>query len=318
MDRLYAQIRRDFGVVAEALSLHAPVPELLAGSWCVLREVLVVGRVPRVRKEVVAASVSRANDCPFCVEAHSIMLGAAGEGRVARALRKGAPSVGKPELDRYAAWAEATRRPGDPALRDPPFAPPDAPEVLGTAVGFHYINRMTTVFADESPLPRSSRGVLRGPTLWASSRALAPKLRAAPASGASFRFLPADELPRELAWSVPNPVVSGALARWWGGVRRSAERHVPERVSAWSREWLGSWGGGDPPLGCDWLEEATAPCGRERPAARLVLLAALAPHRITEERVAAFRKGRRSDAELVSTVAWGSALAALRISEWLT
>ncbi|NBE53877.1 alkylhydroperoxidase, partial [Streptomyces sp. YC537] len=44
--RVYAQLERDFGVLAPPVALHSPAPPVLAAAWTLLREVLLVeGRV---------------------------------------------------------------------------------------------------------------------------------------------------------------------------------------------------------------------------------------------------------------------------------
>ena len=72
--KVLAQVRREFGAEVEPFTLHLPVPELLAGVWMACRETLLAGSGRRDAKEVVAASVSALNCCPFCVDAHSIMV----------------------------------------------------------------------------------------------------------------------------------------------------------------------------------------------------------------------------------------------------
>src|SRR5260370_42692226 len=69
--QVYAQIRRDFGIVSDPFKLHAPVPELLAGMWAIVRETTLVGHVPWMLKEAVAATVSQTNACPYCVDIHA-------------------------------------------------------------------------------------------------------------------------------------------------------------------------------------------------------------------------------------------------------
>src|SRR3972149_3042849 len=76
---VYVQVKRDFGRIAEPFLMHSPLPQLLAGAWMVCRETELVGNVPREVKEAVAAAVSQLNQCPYCVDAHTIMLDAAGE-----------------------------------------------------------------------------------------------------------------------------------------------------------------------------------------------------------------------------------------------
>ena len=70
----YHQIKRDFGALVEPFTLHAPAPRLLAGIWMATRETELVGIVRREIKEAVAATVSRLNQCPYCVDAHTTML----------------------------------------------------------------------------------------------------------------------------------------------------------------------------------------------------------------------------------------------------
>jgi len=68
---VYRQVARDFGMLAPPVSLHAPSPLVLAAAWVLLRETLVArSSVPRALKESVAADVSRANACPYCVDIH--------------------------------------------------------------------------------------------------------------------------------------------------------------------------------------------------------------------------------------------------------
>jgi hypothetical protein len=71
----------------------------------------------------------------------------------------------------------------------------------------------------------------------------------------------------------------------------------PEEKSLVRAE-LARWDGGHPPLSPDGF-----PSRRERPGARLVLLAALAPYRITDEDVAAWRRPEHTDHCLVHLVA---------------
>src|SRR5262245_12946241 len=75
---IYGQIRRDFGLVGDIFKMHSPSPSLLAAFWAALRETQLVGSLPRDVKEAVAVAVSKVNLCPFCIDAHSAMLIAAG------------------------------------------------------------------------------------------------------------------------------------------------------------------------------------------------------------------------------------------------
>ncbi|WP_274652744.1 carboxymuconolactone decarboxylase family protein [Paenibacillus humicola] len=86
---MYKQIRRDFGFVADIFIMHSFSPALLAGLWAALRETELVGSVPRVMKEAVAASVAKANQCSFCVDVHTTMIAAAGDKEAAKKIFEG-------------------------------------------------------------------------------------------------------------------------------------------------------------------------------------------------------------------------------------
>src|SRR5262245_39699252 len=166
---VYAQMRADFGRVAEPLAVHSPAPGLLAGAWGVTRETLLAGRVPRGVKESIASTVSAVNRCPYCLDVHTTMARAAGYQEAARAVEgfsARAPSAGAgagppdrplasldhvadPRLAALLRWAAATRSPDAEILRAPPFAAVEAPELVGVAVGFHYLNRIVSAALPE-------------------------------------------------------------------------------------------------------------------------------------------------------------------------
>src|SRR5580704_3508928 len=73
--RVYDQVEPEFGVLAPSLALLSPSPRVLAASWVMLRETMLVGHtVDRAAKEAVATAVSLGNACPWCVAVHSTML----------------------------------------------------------------------------------------------------------------------------------------------------------------------------------------------------------------------------------------------------
>src|SRR5262249_2613024 len=139
---VYAQMRADFGRVAEPLAVHSPAPALLAGAWGVTRETLLAGRVPRGVKESIASTVSAVNRCPCGVGVHTRMARGAGAGGGARAVEGLGAGAGAGAGARQAAvldpaadpglaallrWAAATRSADAEVLRAPPFSAGEAP-----------------------------------------------------------------------------------------------------------------------------------------------------------------------------------------------
>ncbi len=112
-------------------------------------------RVGRATKEAVAAAVSAINTCPYCVDVHTTMLHALGDTAPAAAIASGG-DVADPNLGAVVGWARANRQPDAPIHRQRPFPDEHAPELIGVALGYHYINRMVNIFAAASPFPATA------------------------------------------------------------------------------------------------------------------------------------------------------------------
>ncbi len=314
---IYAQIRRDFGLVAAPFRAQAPVPEILAAAWSVLREAVLGGVVARRVKETVAAVVSQTNRCRYCVDVHTSLLHAASGREAAWALRRGAPEeIDDSALRAAAEWAGASRTPGAAVLAAPPFGAAEAPEMIATAAAFHYVNRLATIFLRDTPFPLRARP-FAAPSVLATSHFFAPQVRQTLTPGASLGWLAPADLPADLSWARPRPEIAAGFASLAAATETAAGGLLGEGAAA-VRERIAAWRGEDPPLAGGWVEDATAGLPAEhRAAANLALLVALAPYRVGPAEVAAFRAGRSSDRALVTVVAWASFTAARRITTWL-
>ncbi|KAB8183654.1 carboxymuconolactone decarboxylase family protein [Microbispora catharanthi] len=305
--QVYAQIASDFGMARMPLFLTlSPAPEVLAPTWAMLRESLLAGQAPRAAKEVVATGVSLANKCPFCVDAHTVLLHATGEHELAETVARG-EKPSDPEHARLFAWATGTATSG----QAPPCPPGHAAELIGTALAFHFINRMVSSLLTDDLLPaglqrsRLVRG-LGGRALARTVRRRLPQGEALPL----LRGLPSGPVPAWAAGTPAGTAFAALLAAAGEGVHLlgdTAREAVVEAVADWDGEHpaLSGWPSG--PLA------DVAPA--QRPAARLALLAALAPYRVTDADVAAWREagGGRSDADLVRLLAFGAITAVRRI-----
>lgn len=299
---VYAQVERDFGMLAPPTALHSPAPGPLAASWAMLRETLLAdGLVDRATKEVVAATVSRDNECPYCVAVH----GATVEGL-----------LGTGELDEQqqaiADWTHAASRAETARGADVPVA--WLPELIGVAVTFQYLNRMVHIFLGESPLPPNVPNVMRGRAM----RFLGGFMRASAgrphAPGAALALLPDAEPPADLAWATGSPTISGAMARAAAMIDSVA---VPATVRELVSAEVDGWRGDGKGLSRAWVDAAVAGLSpHDRPAGRLALLTALAPYQIDDAIVAAFRERNPSDEELIDVTSWASMIAARRAGAW--
>ncbi|GGS32303.1 MULTISPECIES: carboxymuconolactone decarboxylase family protein [Actinokineospora] len=286
---VHRQVETDFGLLAP-IALHTSAPAALAASWLMLRESLVAaGLVARSTKEAVAVGVSDRNRCPYCVEVHSATLAALTDVRS--------------ELDPVAEWARTGG--GETA----PFTCDEAPEHIGTAVAFHYLNRMASVFLTDSPLPPGlpdgARQVL--------GRAMRPHAGQAHRPGRALEFLPAAEPAADLGWAASNPVLSDAFARAYQAIDSLAVRMVPADVRAVVTDALDAWDGTPVGLSRAWAYDQAAALPHESFAAGvLALLTAKAPYQVDDTIVNDFRRGR-PDAELVALTAWAALAAARRL-----
>lgn len=315
--RVYDAIDHDFFLVPP-LVVHSPSPVLLAGVWALFREAVLCGEAPRSWKEATAAAVARANRCPFCIEAHTMFLHGLGAHAEARWLAaEGEPPPPGSELAAVARWASAVRSPEAPVLRDPPFGAPWAPELIATAVAFQYVTTIATVFLDSTPIPRGFRW-MSGTVRRVGGAVLSVRLDRRLPAGRSLELLPEARLPPDLSWAASDPSVAGALARLAAAVEDAGARSLPPAVRALVADAVDGWHGEGAPLGSAWIDRALgrAPdlAEDDRGPARLALLAALAPERITPEDL---RSGSATDAGALEAVAWSAFTIARRVGTWL-
>jgi len=90
-----------------------------------------------------------------------------------------------------------------------------APEIIGTALAFHYINRTVDVFLEKSPMELpSTLAWAKGPLTKVAASTFAKRLvHVSARPGVSLRLLPEAPLPSDFAWAESNPFLAGAYAR---------------------------------------------------------------------------------------------------------
>ncbi len=313
---LYQQMKADF-MVGPVMTLQSPLPEVMAGAWSILRETLLAGRVDRAIKEAVAAAVSKKNQCHFCVDAHTLMLRAIGKHDVADAILRGDyDSIHDGQLRSLFQWATADQITDPNQLSFSAFGRRDAPELIGTAVVFHYVNRMVDVFLGQAvlPLPGAPNGVTR--RLYAAT--MDKKIVRPLEQGNSLKFVPQSELPHDLSWASGNSAMAAAFAGFATVVEEVGKTVLPEEVRVLIREYVQAWNGEVMGISPRWVEDAVVHMKRaHRSAARLTLLTALAPYQVDSCAVEEFRSQYSDDAQLIAATAWASFTAARRAGVWL-
>jgi hypothetical protein len=315
--RVYDLVEQEFGVLAPSLVLHSPAPRVLAASWVMLREtVLVTGQVERVAKEAVATTVSLGNTCPWCVTVHSTMLSGLAEGLVLS--DKPAEPIADPRLRAVTTWARECRAEEGARAHVPACPAGEAPELIGTTVLFHYYNRMVNVFLTEFPLPPGAPKMVLGPVMRILGRRMRPAAERSYQPATSLELLPAAPPPRDLAWAAGAPVVQDAFARGCAAVDAGGARSVPPPVRDLVMTELENWHGERRGPSRAWVEGAVSVLPMaDRPAGRLALLTAFASYQVGRSDIQQFRAGRPEDTALIELTAWASLAAARRVGAWI-
>lgn len=304
---VYSQIEADFGMLAPPAALHSPSPRVLAAAWLMLRESLVAGAVDRPAKEAVAAAVSLANTCPYCVEVHGATLaGMSGDPSATTDLS----TIHDDRIRGIALWAKAGATRAGAAGQDWPFPAAEAAELIGVAVTFQYLNRMVNVFLGDSPLPAGAPAGASRVLGWMMGRDAGRYTE----PGRSLEFLPPSAT--ELPWAAGNPVLGDAFAR--AGATIESTTAATEPIRELLAVELSDWDGEPAGLGRGWVEEAVSVLPTaEQPAGRLALLVAKASYQVDDDLVAEFQDQHRDDAALIELTAYASMAAATRVGDWM-
>jgi AhpD family alkylhydroperoxidase len=311
---LYQQIKTDF-MPAPLLLLHSAAPELLAGVWSILRETLLVGeKAGRAVKEIVAAAVSKNNECSYCLEAHTLLLRSTSGHEVADAILRGDyDNIEDPELRSMFNWALTTKtaRTVEPL----PFESRQWPQIIGTMVTFQYINRMVKLFLGDTllPVPSAITGLTRRLYTATEGKKVIRQLE----PGESLKFVPVAQLPADLDWASGNAQVSTAFAGFADVVYRAGRETLSEQVRSLVSDYASAWNGESMGEDYGWVDDAIARVEVEhRAAARLALMTALSIE-VQPQAVTDFQLQFPEDAQLVAATAWSSFTAARRAGSWL-
>jgi AhpD family alkylhydroperoxidase len=315
---IYREMDRLFGVISPPVALHSPAPDVLAATWMIMSEALLVnGMVDRKVKEAVATAVSLGNECPYCVTVHGTMMRSLGADADARAVADDRiADIADPEVRAVSAWIRANANPAPAAGDDakPPFPPEQTPEMLGVALVFHYFNRMVNVFLPDAPLPPLAPAAMLKVVLPVLGRFLRSAYRNhAPVVGGTLSLLPEAPLPPELAWATDNPTIADAFSRASAAYEEAGRRAVPTAVRDLVRAELAAWDGQPKGMSRAWVEDAIRDLpAADQPAGRLALLIALASYQVDQGAVDAYRATAQGDAKLVELASWASFTASVR------
>jgi AhpD family alkylhydroperoxidase len=316
VSKVYSQIKQDFGRIVEPFTLHSPIPQLLAGVWMASRESELVGDVPREIKEAIAACISKLNQCPYCVDAHTIMLTAKGDKQTAQQIAKEQyQNIRNPKTRKIAEWALETLSPNSKIINNPPFKAEEAPEIIGTTVFYHYINPLVTIYLGKTPLPLP---YLRTPMKIIASRLFKKAVNHLKTPGTSLYLLPERSLPRDLTWAKGSPHVAGAYARFAAVIKDIEKTYVPIMTRKTITQHIDEWSPDAQQSETQWIREKTVKMDSlTKIATKLALLTLKHPYRIDKKTINGFQRRCSQENQLLAITAWASFIKATKIGTWL-
>lgn len=317
---VYDMIRDDF-FRNGSLTSRSKVPELLAAIWIGGREsMLVADKVDRTTKDAITAVLSQINDCPYCEDMLISLVHAAGEHDAANDIFvKKDFDAANDILRQRLEWVRAIATSHDGEVPETPFTAEQMPEVIGTLMAMSDINRFSHVVMEDSPV--SAPFGLRRVKAWAlrlfgSELTVTRRLPLIP--GRSLDLLPPAELPADMQWARPNPLVADAVSRYAAAVEREGAKVISPRVREAVTRSLNAWNGEPMPLDSRWLDaDVRGLSGEEEAIARLAVVVAKASYRVTDKIVNDVLGTDRDEERLIRILAWSSFTAARRFAQIL-
>ncbi|MEH2252346.1 carboxymuconolactone decarboxylase family protein [Nostoc sp.] len=318
LSQTYTQIRKE-AVPIPILMMHSVCPILFASNWSLFRETFLVDKqVSRDIKEAINLAVSKVNICPYCIDAHSIMLSGLKQQKIAIAIvNNDLNAIANPKLKNIVEWALSSNQPNHTLLQNPPFNSVEAPEIIAAALNFHYTNRLVNIFLDKAfiPLPFG-----KGIASWIVRQVMVKTglVGVSRTAGKSLVLLPETTLTDEFQWATPNPFITQSLARHTVAINKTISKFVSQDVQSFVEQIISQWDGQDKGISRQWVDILTDGLDlRAKAIAKLALLTAFSSFQVDKTVIDEFKSYFPLDEQLLAVVAWASFYTARIIASWI-
>lgn len=242
------------------------------------------GPLPRGRSEVIAAAVAHTETCPFCVDVHSELAGAAGEQTSASLIAQGnwqrLADRGS-ESDQLALWARDFVRGHQVA---PPVPEAHRTYAVSVALTFVHVTTMVTIFQTEGMVAGAggSRAVDSMAKFYMRHSLGKRMVARAVTTEATVRLDRATGVSSAFAFAAAEPSLSQAWAAFDQAIDDSGNEVLSGRAMDRVDDIISRRCADEPSLDLRFIDEAVAVLSEsERGAARLALMAGTAPYRVT-------------------------------------
>eukprot|EP01024_Parvocaulis_polyphysoides_P040321 TRINITY_DN3666_c0_g2_i1.p1 TRINITY_DN3666_c0_g2~~TRINITY_DN3666_c0_g2_i1.p1 ORF type:complete len:393 (+),score=40.50 TRINITY_DN3666_c0_g2_i1:124-1179(+) len=341
MKELKLQVKQEFLPVepTEGSKLPAGVhmfdQQLMVGYWSIFREInLVPGMFSRSDKEMIAAFVSKSNECKFCEGAHSTF--ASGYGASAtdeKALRESSPDfIQNQKLRETVAWFY-TANVQSTLEKEVPFNESEAVETIGMSFLYNYVNRVVDIMVSRDEvfpdLPWIIQYLMRMfPILqtlmsWIIKKFVIPMV-ITPQAGRSSTLHSYDSsmLPDGFEWCQSNPHVATAMVAFIKGIQHLEEEYVPKKSAEVVLKYINEKFDGSPPsISRNWVnkyleDKAENMSEEEIWAAKYMLLIVASRFQVDELYEKKIAEYYLNEDQRRSMCMWAAFHAAKKIANW--
>ena len=313
---IYKQIKRDFGILAEPFTLHSAIPDLLATVWAVTREICLINKnVPRPYIETISTAISYNNSCKYCIDAHTIMLLTLKNKSVSEAIKTGnLEQIKDTKLQQICRWVLANNDFNTNIIKCPPFTLDEAPEIVGTAFVFNYINRVVEIFLKKSPVSEKQFGksLLLKIATFIFSKSVKTKKKA----GESLQFINQEVTDDpDFKWAKPNKIILKTLSALKATCNIEVDKYISSQTKQKIIEIAKTNNRDNVQLSSNWTNRFKKDFSKEEfSLAKLMLLTMFAPYQITEKNISDLQTNNISDEAILAVTSFASLTIAINIS----
>jgi len=212
-------------------------------------------------------------------------------------------------------WAFNTKYFQSDIIQQPPFSKGEAPEIISTAVLFHYLNRMVTVFLGETILPFNIsflRSFMKKLAAMMFSKVLASEKK----KNESFFEVDMSEFGDPFYWTKSNVRIHHALSSFYKVVHSLGKESISNQVFEFITTEIDNWTGSEHIDISDLDEKLKTVDVEFRKMAKMLYFISFMPYRVTTGLVTDLRKTYKlEDDEILGMFSWASYMTAAKISK---
>ena len=312
---IYDELKSDLGGVFKNISLHALNPVLLKGCWEILREVILVeGRLSRLHKEAISTAVSKANECGFCIDGHTIMIAGLKDHRSVKAILNNRPDLIKDlKLQNLIDWSYKSQQFNDQGSMLNLVKKHELPEAIGSVVFCHYMNRLASTFMCSRILP-FKKEFLNRPVRAIAARVMRPTLKKELKSKV-FLTETYRVHQKKLLWAASNEQINYVFSKYCYVLNIICNHYVPSDIKAFIKQEIKNWDGKEKGYSDELFENIAS---HHRILAKVMYLQAFAPAKINPGQLIELKKYfNNNDEAILTSLAWVSFETALGIGSQL-